>query len=228
MARTFKHNDPIGWTKKNRPAILAAIYTVIMGNPFLDTPMDTSTKTRFPMWYRMVGSALEHAVGCYRELYPDAAVEEVSFENLFLKQKSGEAEGTSLSEMLDALDTLMRKWFERQVAWANKKLDLALPGDAEAGEKATAAQTALERGTYTAKEITACLNDEHGPEEIATVRGFLFQKVPLGDKLSPLAVGQALARLKDKRRPLNGEILTFRAEKNRKDVCMYQVKRAKA
>jgi hypothetical protein len=54
--RDFKHPDPLGWTRTNRPRILAALYTILIGNPKLNEPRDAPMKTRFKMWYRLVGS----------------------------------------------------------------------------------------------------------------------------------------------------------------------------
>ena len=55
LARTFVHNNPVPWTKANRERILGALYTILLGNPMLDLPADAPTRTRFPMWYRLVG-----------------------------------------------------------------------------------------------------------------------------------------------------------------------------
>ena len=59
--RPFKHPNPIGWTENHRAEILAALYTILLGNPQLKTPRDAEGKTRFKMWWRLVGSAVEHA-----------------------------------------------------------------------------------------------------------------------------------------------------------------------
>ena len=59
--RAFKHPDPIGWTENHRAEILAALYTILLGNPQLKAPRDADGKTRFKMWWRLVGSAVEHA-----------------------------------------------------------------------------------------------------------------------------------------------------------------------
>jgi hypothetical protein len=59
--RPFKHNDPIGWSEAHRGQILGALDTILLGNPFLRTPMGTTGKTRFKVWWRLVGSAVEHA-----------------------------------------------------------------------------------------------------------------------------------------------------------------------
>ena len=59
--RDFKHSDPIGWTENHRAEILAALYTILLGNPQLKAARDAPGKTRFKMWWRVVGSAVEHA-----------------------------------------------------------------------------------------------------------------------------------------------------------------------
>ena len=63
--REFKHPDPIGWTDDNRAEILLALYTILLGNPQLKTAHDAPGKTRFKMWWRVVGSAVEHAAKLY-------------------------------------------------------------------------------------------------------------------------------------------------------------------
>ena len=45
--------DPIGWTKKHRAKILAALYTILLGNPQLKAARDAEGKTRFKMWWRL-------------------------------------------------------------------------------------------------------------------------------------------------------------------------------
>src|ERR1700729_3652959 len=57
----FKHNDPVGWTEAHRGQIMRALYTLLLGNPFLRTPMGTEASTRFKIWWRMCGSAVENA-----------------------------------------------------------------------------------------------------------------------------------------------------------------------
>ena len=59
--REFTHPDPIGWTDNHRAELMAAFYTILLGNPMLQEPRDAAGKTRFRMWYRLVGSAIEHA-----------------------------------------------------------------------------------------------------------------------------------------------------------------------
>ena len=59
--REFKHPDPIGWTDNMRAEILGAFYTILLGNPTLKKPRNAPMRTRFKLWYRLVGSAVEHA-----------------------------------------------------------------------------------------------------------------------------------------------------------------------
>jgi hypothetical protein len=190
MARAFVHNNPVLWTKANRERILGALYTILLGNPMLDLPFDAPVKTRFPMWYRLVGSAVEHAAAVYKEVNPqdDKAVV-VDFGELFLKQKTSEEEGTSLGEMLDELDKVMRLYFEQ-------------PHIAKASE--------TQEGEFLAKELAACLNEADPLTGAEIVRGFLFQKIPLNAKLSPRAVGMALAAYLDKWRVVDTEKLVIR------------------
>ena len=99
--REFKHPDPIGWTDDNRAEILRAFYTILLGNPQLKTAHDAPGKTRFKMWWRMVGSAVEHAAKLHGE-------EEIDFQKLFLKQEEEEDED-SIS-LVDALTVMAEKW----------------------------------------------------------------------------------------------------------------------
>jgi hypothetical protein len=103
--RDFKHPLPIGWTEDHRAEILRALYTILLGNPQLKTPLDTPGKTRFKAWWRLVGSAVEHAAKLHNTK-PEH--EKIDFQNLFIKQEEEEDE-ESLS-LADALDIMQRKW----------------------------------------------------------------------------------------------------------------------
>jgi hypothetical protein len=93
--RSFRHPDPIAWTKKHRAEILRALYTILIGNPMLDMPRDAPMKTRFKMWYRLVGSAVEYAAR--------QAGEEIDFRNLFRSLEEEDVEETSLAEVLASM-----------------------------------------------------------------------------------------------------------------------------
>jgi hypothetical protein len=187
MARTFKRPYPVAWTKTNRETILAAIYTILLGNPMLDAAAGAATKTRFPMWYRLVGSAFEHAAKCYGQAYPqDASAVELDFEATFKKQKATEQEGVGLSEMLEAIEPTLDAYYKFNCAVKTK---------------------GLAANEFTSRELAACLNQYRMSADATVVRGFLFQKVEPHIKVSPIAVGRALAPHLDKwRKTESGKI----------------------
>ena len=108
--RRFKHPDPLGWTQAHRGEILRALYTVLLGNPALDLPRDAPMPTRFKLWQRVVGSAIEHAVKCVTwtdpdrgELPPFEQLESrVSFASMFLDQEDDEEDAATLGDFLVA------------------------------------------------------------------------------------------------------------------------------
>jgi hypothetical protein len=93
--RTFRHPDPVSWTEDHRAEILAALYTVLLGNPMLREPPNAASKTRFKLWWRLIGSAIEHAAGLMGQ--------EVDFRQLFLAQEEEDEESTLLADALDVL-----------------------------------------------------------------------------------------------------------------------------
>ena len=97
--REFKHPDPIGWTEDNRAEIMQALYTILLGNPMLKTARDAPSKTRFKMWWRLIGSAVEHAARC--------AGHELDFQDLFLAQEEDDEEAASLA---DVLEVFVKTW----------------------------------------------------------------------------------------------------------------------
>jgi len=88
----FKHPDPIAWTEDHRAEILAALYTILLGNPQLKAARDAEGKTRFKMWWRLVGSAVEHAAG----LLPQP----LDFRELFIAQEAEDEESIELADIL--------------------------------------------------------------------------------------------------------------------------------
>ena len=93
--RAFEHPDPFGWTLDHRREIIEALYTILLGNPRLHE-RDKEAKTRFKPWWRLVGSAIEHAAelaGCG-----------VDFSALFLKVEEKDEEALGLAEALQYLD----------------------------------------------------------------------------------------------------------------------------
>jgi hypothetical protein len=102
--RDFKHPDPIGWTYNHRTEIVRALYTILLGNLQLKTALNTPSKTRFKMWWRLAGSAVEYAA----TLHNTKPEDKIDFQNLFIKQEEEEDE-ESLS-LADALEMMQRKW----------------------------------------------------------------------------------------------------------------------
>jgi hypothetical protein len=99
--REFKHPDPVGWTENNRAEILKSLYTILLGNPTLKKPRDAQMKTRYKMWWRIVGSAVENAA--------KARDKEVDFQKLFAQQDEADEDDVSLAEFLAAVKV---KWPE--------------------------------------------------------------------------------------------------------------------
>jgi hypothetical protein len=109
--REFNHPDPVGWTEDNRAEILRALYTLLLGNPQLKTGHDAPGKTRFKMWWRLVGSAVEHAAKLHApKPVKGAAPEEIDFQNLFLNQEAEEDEDTV--SLVEVLTVLAERWPE--------------------------------------------------------------------------------------------------------------------
>jgi hypothetical protein len=101
--REFKHPDPIGWTEKNRVEIMAAFYTILLGNPRLKKPQDAPGRTRFKMWWRLVGSAVENAA--------KQVGREIDFHKLLIEQEKDDEESASLA---DVLEILLKRWEGRK------------------------------------------------------------------------------------------------------------------
>ena len=94
--RDFKHPNPVGWTEDHRAEILRALYTILLGNPQLKLARDAPGKTRFKLWYRLVGSAVEHAA--------KLTGNELDFKELFIRQEETEDEDSvSLAETLEVM-----------------------------------------------------------------------------------------------------------------------------
>jgi len=105
--RKFKHPDPIEWTLDNRAEILRALYVILLGNPTLDLPRDAEMHTRFKMWWRLVGSAVEHAAKQVNAVATDKDKnEEVDFQKLFLKQEEDDVDDMTLGDVLGKMKQL--------------------------------------------------------------------------------------------------------------------------
>jgi len=116
--RIFHHADPIGWTEANRGRALAALYTILLGNPRLRAIASPAAQTRFKAWWHLVGSAVEHAADLHvtdtaarvaalvadRPTCPPVAI---SFRSMFL---AGEADEEQTSSLATVLDVLRDRW----------------------------------------------------------------------------------------------------------------------
>lgn len=58
--RNFQHADPLAWTQANRAKILRALYTILIGGA-LRRPEGQTAKTRFKVWWALVGWPMEYA-----------------------------------------------------------------------------------------------------------------------------------------------------------------------
>ena len=73
----------------------------------LDEKQDAPMKTRFPMWHRLVGSAVEHASRCAAWFDPDMPDQALDFGSLFLDQETDDEDATELGEALCSLNKVM-------------------------------------------------------------------------------------------------------------------------
>jgi hypothetical protein len=181
--REFTHPDPVGWTETNRGEILRALYTILLGNPALQPGSNVAPQTRFKTWWRLVGSAVEHAA----TLHVEDAVERVaamvddppaclpvkiSFRDLFLSQEDDDEESSSLTDALAALAA---------IEWPQDK-----------GPKKT--------GPFQAFDLARLLNDvsdyrtDDDRERAGVLRDFFFPKTPQNQDVSPKGVAKALKR----------------------------------
>jgi hypothetical protein len=104
--RSFTHHDPIGWTYAHRIEILRALYTIILGNPKLTEADPGGADTRFKTWWRLIGSAYEHAVKCVIKRWPrntGAQPEPLSFRKQFLSNDGDDEQGSALATVLGLL-----------------------------------------------------------------------------------------------------------------------------
>jgi hypothetical protein len=58
--RAFKHSDPLAWTQATRAKIVRALYTVLIAGA-VNRPLHQEPKTRFKVWWTLVGWPMEYA-----------------------------------------------------------------------------------------------------------------------------------------------------------------------
>jgi hypothetical protein len=117
--RAFKHADPVGWTDRYRGRILAALYTLLLGNPRRGRkPSElTPARTRFKEWWEMAGSAVEHAAEHHAAWCGgEGGATRIDLAELFLEGEDESEEDCSLRDVLSRLCTIfgVGVWFTAQ------------------------------------------------------------------------------------------------------------------
>jgi hypothetical protein len=159
--RDFKHPDPVEWTRNNRAELLQAMYVILMGNPTLKLPRNAAMKTRFKMWWRVVGSAVEHAAKLHAESIDPAAYKEhdppvsIDFKSMFLEQEEDEEEAASLGH---ALSIMQKQW------------------------------SALQKG-FQASDVVDFLNDHSNVPDAVALRTFFLPAAPANTAAEPKSIG---------------------------------------
>lgn len=199
--REFKHNDPVGWTEAHRGQIMRALYTLLLGNPFLRTPMGTEASTRFKIWWRMCGSAVENAakqhtqwrkneIAALERVFPpdrddqwrqrradidsgipSAQPKAIDFKELFLAQEEDDEESASLADVLAGMAAKQ---------WTNSARGNVQP---------------------QANDIAKLINNpgsdylaEADQQLAVTLREFLFPKAATGQVMSAKSVSKQLGK----------------------------------
>ncbi len=145
--RKFKHQFPLIWTNTHRAEILGALYTILLGNPQLSKPQDDAGKTRFKMWWRLVGSAVEH--GC-KQLGV-----ELDYGKLFVDQEDDDEESASLADVLEILLTWNKDEFEaKDVAM---RINMIRPGELAQTVRDFLAPGSLAERQFSAKTVSRML-----------------------------------------------------------------------
>lgn len=197
----FKHNDPVGWTEAHRGQIMRALYTLLLGNPFLRTPMGTEASTRFKIWWRMCGSAVENAakqhtqwrkneIAALERVFPpdrddqwrqrradidsgipSAQPKAIDFKELFLAQEDDDEESASLADVLAGMAAKQ---------WTNSARGNVQP---------------------QANDIAKLINNpgsdylaEADQQLAVTLREFLFPKAATGQVMSAKSVSKQLGK----------------------------------
>jgi hypothetical protein len=189
--REFRHSDPIEWTEAHRGQILAALYTILLGNPLFHSSSAVQPQTRFKTWWRLIGRPVEfaaqqhqeHVTGLVMDAHPSCPPTAINFKDLFLVQEEDDEESASLA---DALAILADKW-------------------PEAG---------LNNGLFQAADVAKLANATgewaNERESAMTLREFLFPNIPLNQAVSAKSTGKRLKRHVDEPVPRNGATLSLK------------------
>jgi hypothetical protein len=153
--RSFTHADPFAWTQANRAKILRALYTILIGGALL-RPQAQVAKTRFKLWWGLVGWPVEYAAGLLGI--------KVDCTELLRAGESGEEEASATSRVLAILK---KRWGGRTFMTRDVVKELAK------------VNAMIEDGAERAAELADALGELIGKAlENPTARsiGKLFQK----------------------------------------------------
>jgi hypothetical protein len=169
-----------------------------MGNPQLKKPLGAPNETRFKMWWRLVGSAIENAVKLAGSEINEKAYEKselnpqhYSFKDLFIKREEDEDEETVF--LADILKIIQAEW----------------PQEFFARDMAT---------KLNAKAFLSAESDASADDDMRILREFLLQGGPNRTELSSITVRDALKKYIDTPVRVDGRILVLRSrmDKHRK------------
>jgi hypothetical protein len=169
--RTFEHADPIGWTEVNRPTIVRALYTLLIAGA-LNRPEQQEAKTRFEIWWNLVGWAMEYAASLIGIT--------VNCTELMKAGEVGDEEATAASVAL----TAMHEIWGNDPFTAKEVVEALTSGHADDQAKAELIANALEG-----------LDGKRLDRPTAHSVGKLFQK-RLVDRPAWIGDGQTVAILK--------------------------------
>jgi hypothetical protein len=181
--RSFTHTDPLAWTQAHRPQIMRALYTLLIAGA-LNRPKDQTVKSRFKIWWSLVGWPVEYAAGLIGL--------NVDCTELLRAGEAGDEEASAVSTALTLLHSLwgpchfMAKDVVRAMTPVPKLDVFSLYPKVDDAEKATADAIADALGELVGKRL-----DRPTAHSI----GKLFQKRLVG-RPAWIGDGQDVAVLK--------------------------------
>ena len=188
---------------RHRVEILRALYTILLGNPTLKKPRNAPMRTRFKMWWRLVGSAVEHAAA-------KATGEPVDFQALFLAQDAEDEDDNALVEALVA----MRTWVARGRRRPRRSGAISRCRRQRRTEVAAWREAEARDGKFSAADLAPDINDTAMcPNPIRDAYRVFHPKIEPGDRVSPIAIGIRLKTRVGEPVKGDGETLILRREK---------------
>jgi hypothetical protein len=188
--RTFRHPDPVGWTRDNRARILRALYTLLRWNPQVRAAaaQRVPSKTRFKAWWDLVGAPLELAAKLAGDAQADSlgqgselfhcAPEPVDFGTMFA---SGEAEEEETSGMRELALLLRGAFGERHFSAADVTMLMHPPRAA-----------GMPPGEPWRENEPQVVTEEPAQALRAALEGATGKALPLGPLVTARVVGKRL------------------------------------